>query len=77
MNSNKGDAIDVIEVTNLFLIDLRPAPQEETHADTENLAKNLWLRSSQPKSDGGRLTVYVLLSLVNKEAASAFDRTPA
>lgn len=51
MNSNQGDATDVIEVTNLFLVDLRTATEEETHAGTENLAKNLWLGSSQPKGE--------------------------
>lgn len=51
MNSNQGDNTDVTEVTNLFLVDLRTATEEETHAGTENLAKNLWLGNSQPKGE--------------------------
>lgn len=32
VSSNKGAAIDVMEITNHFLVGLRPAPQKETHA---------------------------------------------
>ena len=36
----------------------------------------LWWEKNE-QTDGGGLTVYVLLSLVNKETALAFDRTAA
>ena len=42
-----------------------------------NVKAFLFCLNRKRGNDGGGLTVYVLLSLVNKETALAFDRTAA